>query len=1031
MPNAHKATRKATVRNGVLTSGHDGAQPALITLNAAHWQEWQHWLAQHEPFVYYGQAGHFTAQPELRRGHAYWYGYRRRAGTLHKVYLGRAADLLPQRLEEANDALAGARPSSPDTNAGAGTEAGTETVTGEGAPAPPRLAWARLSPPALPPRLVERPRLTGRISTPLTLVYAPSGYGKSTLLNEWRRSCPTPVAWVTVTEAENQPLRFWMLLLTAIQRALEEQEGGHRPPDWQVASEDEIPQLLAAVTDDLAQWSGPAWTRRLSIILDDYHHIRNPKINLALQNWLEQWPPALHLVLAGHIKPPLAVGRLRARGLVTELDADDLRFTLEEGIQFLHQHQRQHDPLARREMETLVQRTKGWPAGLTLATMALAKQPDKDAFLDSFSGAHAYLSEYFVENVFARQSADVQEFLLKTAILRQLTGSLCDAVTGRTDSAALLAWLWQGNLFLMQLEQPDTYQYHTMFAEALQSELQRRMAALKPDLHRRAAEWYRRQHAIDDAVHHLLAIGAWEEAATLIEEIAVAELTEFGEDSRLLRWLRQLPTAIVQGHKTLLFLYVRLAHIGLAPSEMQRFLATVADRLEAKSTFERSREEEEVLAEIRRMRSQAPAGAPSAVDWRMAGGRHEAVWQRLGELGEAMHALSAGDPEGRAMSRRLYEAALRENNLFVALMAGSSCVAEAILDGQLRRGRRLGEELLQHAQARRRTLPEPASITLHYLAAIHLERNQLERCEEMLQRVREVDPNPTSTNMLISTAILGARLQGARGDGEAAQSTLQSARELHAHRPSGLWTDQDIAAYGAWLALHAGNPSLAQSLVEPDLTQSHALTGLVAAELLLAQAQPAAAATILQELLRRFPHHPPRESQIRTRLVMVVAHAAQQQLYEARRLLAAIVAAAAPEDFSRPFLDYAAPLAPLLHMLFEQGRLAAESRHFVRRLLALMGHHAADPALRAAEPEVAASTLTPRELEVLHQLAAGHTNAAIATHLTIAESTVKTHLANIYVKLRASNRVAAVAWLQSQTRAAAEPEAYQRIKENL
>jgi LuxR family maltose regulon positive regulatory protein len=471
---------------------------------------------------------------------------------------------------------------------------------------------------------------------------------------------------------------------------------------------------------------------------------------------------------------------------------------------------------------------------------------------------------------------------------------------------------------------------------------------------------------------------------------------------------------VVQQHKTLLLLYVRLARMGLSGQEVQRFLTTIAARLHAKPPSERTTDENEVLAEIGQLLDQ---GAGAAVAWRAQNsGKYTAVWQLLAELDEAVRASLAGQSDdGEAVSLAVYQAGLRENNLFVVLIAGSSCVTGALLKGQLRRGRQLGEEVLQHALARRGALPEPASIALHSLAWIAFERDELDRCEELLQRVRAVDPNPTSTNMPISTAILTARLQGARGQGAAAQATLQATRELHVRRPSGLWADQDILAYQAWLAVRGGDSTLAQTLLAGGSAQPHALSDLVRAELLLAQGQPGAGAAILQGLLAQYPLHLPREPHLRTHILLAQALFAQGQAHQARRLLASSVRSAAPEGYVRPFIDYAAPVSSLLGLVLQQENLGGEAREFVRRLLAQTGYDRAQPDMHDADAGgrlAALAALTPREQEVLHLLAAGHTNAEIARRLFIAESTVKTHLANIYTKLRVDNRVAAAAWVR-------------------
>ncbi|HRE27527.1 MAG TPA: hypothetical protein PK954_12900, partial [Anaerolineales bacterium] len=272
------------------------------------------------------------------------------------------------------------------------------------------------------------------------------------------------------------------------------------------------------------------------------------------------------LVLSGHIRPPLALGHLRARGLVTELDAGDLRFTTDEGIAYVRRYP-QGPQLAYDDIERLVKRTEGWAAGLTLTALALSKQEDQRHFIDTFSGAHIYLREYFMETVLQRSAPDIQDFLLKTAILKNLSGRLCDAVTGQSDGSATLERLWRENLFTVRLEQDGWYRYHDLFAEMLRSQLQARFPDEIAQLHQRAAGWYREQFAPADAVYHLLATDAWEEAAALVEDMALNELAYFGEDSRFLRWLHELPASVVQKHKTLLAVYLRLANIALPQSK--------------------------------------------------------------------------------------------------------------------------------------------------------------------------------------------------------------------------------------------------------------------------------------------------------------------------------------------------------------------------------------------------------------------------------------------------------------------------------
>lgn len=231
----------------------------------------------------------------------------------------------------------------------------------------------------------------------------------------------------------------------------------------------------------------PNSTGRIGLILDDYHHIQCQEIHASIQTLLEHFPPTLQLVISSHVKPPLALGRLRANSVVTELEADDLRFTLEEGIDFLVRHTLEH-PLAYGEMQTLMKRTEGWIAGLALATLDLSKQDNRHQAIATFTGAHAYLREYFMESVLSRQPPSVQTFLLKTSILKHLTGRLCDAVTGQTGREEMLSRLWHENLFVERLGEQNGYRYHDLFAEMLYGQLQMQFHGEIPHLHRQAAE---------------------------------------------------------------------------------------------------------------------------------------------------------------------------------------------------------------------------------------------------------------------------------------------------------------------------------------------------------------------------------------------------------------------------------------------------------------------------------------------------------------------------------------------------------------
>jgi LuxR family maltose regulon positive regulatory protein len=747
------------------------------------------------------------------------------------------------------------------------------------------------------------------------------------------------------------------------------------------------------------------------LVLDDYHHIQDKEIHASLQTWLEHLPPMLRLVISSHTRPPLALGHLRGKGMVAELVAEDLRFTLEEGIGFLAQHTR-GTPLAFGEMQAIMKRTEGWAAGLTLATLALDQPGDRHQPMTTLSGAHSYLREYFIESILYRQPPSVQEFLLETAILKHLTGPLCDAVTGRTDGAEMLSYLWQENLFLVRMEEPNWYRYHDLFAETLCSQLEQQLAAGIPALHRRAAEWYRRQNAPDDAVYHLLAIEAWEEAASLIEDMVLRELEQFGDYSRLMRWLQQLPEMVVQQHNTLLRVYARVAALDLSRIQVKQFLTRVETDITRKPTTEQTPDERSVLAEIQRIR-QLWLMSEAGLSPLSGGGEHDDVWRMLDGIVAYARYVRRDFEKAEALARELYEMAQARRHLYVMLIAGGGLAHHLLLHGYLRRAEKIARQVLQQALAQRGKLPESASVALTILSRACYERNQLAQAHQLLLRAAEVDPNPTSSNMPIMEAIERAKLQFAQGDGAAALATLQAARELQAKHPAGLYRDRDLIAYQAWICVRQGDLAGAENLLtEAGESETHVLSALIRGELLLEQKQNAAAEDLLSDLMRRYPHSLYLEPTLGARVLLARALFEQHRINQARQVMAEAVRLAAPETFLRPFLDYGCPSVPLLTLVLHTCNLAPETQSFVQQILNLLGDGAgtSKPLLKAELTALStAASITKREQQVLRMVSAGLSNREIAAQFSFSESTVKTHLKNIYRKLGVNSRTRAVA----------------------
>lgn len=989
----------------VVQNGHLLADSTHVPVGSLQWYEW---LSGNQSFTFQGDGGHLLAQCEKRRGNIYWYGYRRRAGKLGKVYLGKTHELTAERLEEASCCLAGQTILAQFTS----LPAATSLSNPEGRIDTSLLPMTKVNVPVLPQKLVARRRLTSQLNTPLILIYAPSGFGKSTLLNTWKQTCGFPVAWLSIDENDNQPPRFWYSVAKAMQIA-NPALGLEFTNDLRISSLRHPSEIVSQLTNSILQAAPP--DQRLGLVLDDFHHIHNPEIYAGLQAWLGCFPPGLQLMISGHIKPPLAIGDLRARSMVVEIDANDLRFTLEEGINYLLQYH--HDPpLAYADMEKLVKHTEGWAAGLTLAALALGKQGDPRHFIDTFSGAHIYLREYFMETVLQHSTPEVQTFLLKTGILKHLTGSLCDALTGRTDGEEMLSRLWREGMFVVRLEEPGWYRYHDLFAEMLFSQLQSRFPEEISLLHRRAAQWYYEKYAPAEAIFHLLATEAWEEAASLMEEMALRELEQYGEDSRLLRWLQELPANVVQQHKTLLFVYLRLAVLALPRKKMEDFFSRIEANISRKRASQRTPDEQEVYAEIQQIRhtwAQGDMFTPPPTTRR----EHDVRWQVLNGL-RLLRVPDSQDAEGLdEQLSHLYKIAQAQRNLFVLLMVGGSRARRAFNKGHLKRGEEVAQQVLQQAITQRGKLPEPASIALAVLAHVHYERNELDLAQQYLQRAEEVDPNPASTNILVQIAMQRAAIQAAQGRGQEACATLQAVRELHMRRPSRLWRDQDLIAHEAIISARDGDLTTAEQLLltHGSDTGTCALTDLAYAEVARVRQQYDVAEALLRQLIAENPDGLQNEPILGVRVMLALALFGQHKINQTRQVMADAIRQAAPERFIRPFLDHGASSVPLLTLVLHTENLTAEAKEFIKKILRATGHDR--EALGALPGDYvdlsAASSVTPREQEILRLLASGLSNGEIARELSISESTVKTHLGNIYAKLDVNSRVQALSRAQA------------------
>ena len=960
--------------------------------------EWNDWVSANKKFRFKGIDGSFSARRESRGNNTYWYAYRRRGGRLFKVYLGKSKDLNEEVFQETNRALTEAQFKSPSKKQKISTEVSRIDFS--------YLPKTKVTAPMLPQKLLRRPRITKQIFTPLTLIYAPSGFGKSTLLNSWSRSSEFPVAWLSLDKQDNQPVHFLYSLVTALQTV---------NPEWGediiknlrlYSSSVKLPEMVTLVTNDVTG------NQRLGLVIDDFHYIHHAMIFDFLQALFAQIPPNLRLVISGNTKPPLLLGELRAKSMVTELDANDLRFTQEEGVQYLQMFTEDAN-IPQGDLERLVKHTEGWAVGLTLTALALSQQEDPKDFAKTFSGTHIYFREYFMETIHRQLSTEMQAFLLKTSILKQLNGDLCNALTGQTNGKETLAKLWQENQLISKLEEPGLYRYHDLFAEMLNDQLRTRYPEDLVELHQKAAQWLNENGAPSDAISHLLAAESWEEAAALIASAALRELADFGEDSRLLRWLLALPETVFRQHKNLLLIYLQLASVAFPRERIKEFIDRVEVCIRQIPASKRTADESGVLKEVVRLQEEWKddvAYTPRFQDreehyqdWNLLSGIH---WLKIPEPFDMVYVEEKIYP--------LFQLAQKQENLFVICMAGGTYLERIAHNGQLGVAEELSYQILQIALDIRGSLPETASLVLGTLCLINIQRHQLTLAKEYLTRLLEVDPNPTSTNMSITMALYRAKIQAAEGEFDDALITLQSAKELQKRKPSGVWESQDICAYEIIMNVRSGNLEKAQRLLSEQANlKPNSLTLLATAVLRLMQGDAEQAEDILKSLMQCCPCGLRTESLETIRIPLALALFDQHKVYQAKQIFIDSIRQSAHDRVFQPYIDYGEHILPLLMLILRTTNLPADEYAFIENLLKFVSSldklDIQMPNQETIADLAIAASITEREQDVLLLLSRGFSNREIAEELYVCESTVKTHLSNIYKKLNVNNRVLATA----------------------
>jgi LuxR family maltose regulon positive regulatory protein len=409
-------------------------------------------------------------------------------------------------------------------------------------------------------------KLNQGLTSKLILISAAAGFGKTTVLSEWAHQIEHPIIWLSLDERDNDPTRFWIYFVTALQQG----NNGIGEATLAMLRSPDLPSpeaFLTPLINELAQLQTD-----FVLVLDDYHLITTSAIHEVLTFVLEHLPSQVHLAIATRINPPLPLSKLRVRAQLTELHLNDLRFTNAEATTFLHQSLSQ--PLTQTQITTLQTRTEGWIAGLQLAMLSLRDAANPAAFIDAFSGDQRYILDYLVEEVLDHQPPFLQAFLLRTSLLEQMCSSLCEAIAGKElRGADILEQLERQNLFVVPLDEQRTwYRYHHLFTESLRHILHRTDSDRVLTYHHQAAQWYEQSGHITDAIHHAIAANLFEYAARLIEQEAQTSENPRFDAITVQDALVKLPPELIQSRPWLL---AAKAWVGFTSSQFGDALAAI------------------------------------------------------------------------------------------------------------------------------------------------------------------------------------------------------------------------------------------------------------------------------------------------------------------------------------------------------------------------------------------------------------------------------------------------------------------------
>ncbi|MBN1122423.1 MAG: hypothetical protein JXJ17_15210 [Anaerolineae bacterium] len=857
---------------------------------------------------------------------------------------------------------------------------------------------------------VERSALYRRLNDSsgrkLTLVSAPAGFGKSTLISSWLAGRRDGAAWLSLDADDNDPGVFWQYVLTALQNI---------EPDFgldakQIISSPQLHNPQPVLVSMLNEISTNGF--EFTLVLDDYHVIEAQEIHDSLSFFLEHLPPTIHVLILTRVDPPFSLGRLRANGNLTEIRAADLQFSLDETADFLGRVM--HLSLTPEQISALEKRTEGWIVGLKLAALSLQRQPDSARFIDAFSGSHQYILEYLTEEVLHSLSADRRAFLLRTSILDSFCPSLCEAVTGDPDSLQIVADLLAENLFVIPLDQAgDWFRYHHLFTQLLQALLQRDFPAEIPDLHLRAADWYNDAGHLAQAAEHKFRSGDMQQAKTYVVD-RWNDMLHRGGVTTVLKWAKRLPDDMARedvnlalancwaryltGQSLAMAPYIdyaesdfnRLVDEGLLAGKQRGFIESQVYMMRSAFAQSQGRFDESVAYAEHAVRVVPPEmGIAAGPAWNLLG----AARASTGDIDGGIDAYQTG-----------IDIAYNARNFLSAFAAIFWSTVYLIRQGRLTEAHDGCQIILDRALADGLSNFPAVGLLYVALALIALERNHLDEAQALVEK------SGGFSEALRYGRTIRARLYLALGEIETAKPVMEDVERIV------LATGEPHASaemHIEWAKMHIrlGHPDQVRArlaaLSQLDATNlAHPLLRFsfdwLSACVLWLDGDLAPALDIVDAALRRASASNSDGERLRFLILRALILDAADRFAESRSALLEALRIGSSQGYMRTWIDAGEQIAPLLAKVHRDGVDSPALLPYLDTLLDLCD--------ATFDPSAAPSSiLTDRELEIMQLIGEGCSNTQIAEGLVVSINTVKKHTSNIYSKLGVASRTQAIA----------------------